>query len=123
MLFDFKNWGNWVVDEYIYIIGVSNISDNFNSYLYYFRPISRLSWGVEVPGESEDTVYVWLDALVNYLTVAGYGSENSSNFSWPPTVHVIGNTFYVIFYLEFHFKLLKLIQNYHNNTNINPIKF
>ena len=62
-----------------------------------FRPISRLSWGVEVPGKSEDTVYVWLDALVNYLTVAGYGNGDATNFSWPPTVHVIGNTFYVIF--------------------------
>ena len=50
------------------------------------RPMSRLSWGVAVPG-GEDTVYVWLDALVNYLTVAGY--KNGSVSCWPPTVQVI----------------------------------
>ena len=49
------------------------------------RPMSRLSWGVAVPG-GEDTVYVWLDALVNYLTVAGY--KNGSVSCWPPTVQV-----------------------------------
>ena len=36
------------------------------------RPRSRLSWGIEVPGDSEQTIYVWFDALVNYLTVTGY---------------------------------------------------
>ncbi len=34
-----------------------------------------------------DTIYVWLDALANYLTVAGYGTPH---FQWPPSVHVIG---------------------------------
>ncbi len=34
-----------------------------------------------------DTIYVWLDALANYLTVAGYGTPT---FQWPPSVHVIG---------------------------------
>jgi methionyl-tRNA synthetase len=36
------------------------------------RPRSRLTWGIEVPGDSEQTIYVWFDALVNYLTVSGY---------------------------------------------------
>jgi methionyl-tRNA synthetase len=36
------------------------------------RPRSRLTWGIEVPGDSEQTIYVWFDALVNYLTVTGY---------------------------------------------------
>ena len=36
------------------------------------RPRSRLSWGIEVPGDPEQTIYVWFDALVNYLTVTGY---------------------------------------------------
>ena len=38
------------------------------------RPRSRLSWGIEVPGDEEQTIYVWFDALVNYLTVTGYPS-------------------------------------------------
>ncbi|KAJ5480828.1 methionine--tRNA ligase [Penicillium diatomitis] len=56
------------------------------------RPAERLSWGIPVPGDSTQTIYVWLDALVNYLTYAGYpfppGSQNSS--IWPADVHVIG---------------------------------
>ena len=39
------------------------------------RPRSRLSWGIEVPGDEEQTIYVWFDALVNYLTVTGYPSK------------------------------------------------
>ena len=34
------------------------------------RPSSRLSWGIPVPGDPSQTIYVWLDALLNYLTVA-----------------------------------------------------
>jgi methionyl-tRNA synthetase len=36
------------------------------------RPTERISWGIKVPGDESQTVYVWLDALVNYLTVTGY---------------------------------------------------
>ena len=39
------------------------------------RPRGRLTWGIEVPGDPEQTIYVWFDALVNYLTVTG--------FPWP----------------------------------------
>jgi len=58
------------------------------------RPSSRLSWGIPVPGDPSQTIYVWLDALANYLTVAGY---NSNDMSWPPSVHVIGKDI-----LKFH---------------------
>ena len=40
------------------------------------RPSSRVFWGIQVPGDSTQTVYVWLDALVNYLTCTGYPNEN-----------------------------------------------
>lgn len=36
------------------------------------RPKARLSWGVGVPGDEEQTIYVWFDALINYLTVTGF---------------------------------------------------
>lgn len=36
------------------------------------RPIDRVSWAIPVPEDNTQTVYVWLDALVNYLTSAGY---------------------------------------------------
>ena len=42
------------------------------------RPKSRLSWGIEVPGDPEQTIYVWFDALVNYLTVTGYPWEDKA---------------------------------------------
>lgn len=58
------------------------------------RPASRLHWGIPVPGDSSQTIYVWLDALVNYLTVAGYPHDNSY---LPIDCHVIGKDI-----LKFH---------------------
>ncbi|PGH18188.1 methionine-tRNA ligase [Polytolypa hystricis UAMH7299] len=56
------------------------------------RPSTRLSWGIGVPGDETQTIYVWLDALVNYLTYAGYpfppGQE--SRHIWPADVQVVG---------------------------------
>lgn len=51
------------------------------------RPSSRLTWGIPVPGDESQTIYVWLDALVNYITAAGYPNTTSM---WPADVHVIG---------------------------------
>ncbi|XP_063611184.1 methionine--tRNA ligase, mitochondrial-like [Penaeus indicus] len=50
------------------------------------RPKKRVSWGIPVPGDSKHTIYVWVDALVNYLTVAGYPDQ----MVWPPDVQVLG---------------------------------
>ncbi|BFZ60625.1 methionyl-tRNA synthetase [Saitoella coloradoensis] len=65
------------------------------------RPRSRLSWGIPVPGDEEHTIYVWLDALTNYLTKAGYpwSSPNTSEYEggWPADIHVIGKDI-----LKFH---------------------
>ena len=57
------------------------------------RPVNRLSWGIPVPDDDSQTIYVWLDALINYLTKANYpfqipGSENTAG--WPADCHVIG---------------------------------
>ena len=56
------------------------------------RPVDRLTWGVRVPNDSSQTIYVWLDALLNYATAAGYpftpGSQNAGG--WPADLHVIG---------------------------------
>uniref|UniRef100_A0A182PA52 Methionine--tRNA ligase, mitochondrial n=1 Tax=Anopheles epiroticus TaxID=199890 RepID=A0A182PA52_9DIPT len=60
------------------------------------RPMNRVSWGVPVPSDTSQSVYVWLDALVNYLTVAGYPKENFRT-RWPPTVQVLGKDI-----LKFH---------------------
>ncbi|NBT85953.1 MAG: methionine--tRNA ligase [Alphaproteobacteria bacterium] len=56
--------------------------------------ISRASfkWGVPVPKDPDHVMYVWLDALTNYLTVLGYPDTNSDDFKkfWPESVHVVG---------------------------------
>ena len=56
------------------------------------RPSSRLQWGIPVPADERQTVYVWLDALMNYLTKAGYPwvPSNEQSAGWPADVHVIG---------------------------------
>ncbi len=48
-----------------------------------------VAWGIPLPNDSSHTLYVWFDALVNYLTVAGYGSKEFKQF-WPADIHLIG---------------------------------
>lgn len=52
---------------------------------------SGFDWGIRIPGDPEHVIYVWFDALINYLTAIGYGS-NEAEFQkwWPASVHVIG---------------------------------
>ena len=51
-----------------------------------------VSWGVPVPFDKGHTIYVWIDALTNYLTGLGYLSDDESLFKkyWPCDVHVVG---------------------------------
>jgi methionyl-tRNA synthetase len=53
---------------------------------------STFSWGIPVPDDPKHVVYVWLDALANYITALGYGSSDASKFDkyWPADVHMIG---------------------------------
>jgi methionyl-tRNA synthetase len=49
------------------------------------------SWGIPVPFDPDQTIYVWFDALLNYITAIGYGSdEDRFQATWPADVHVIG---------------------------------
>lgn len=59
------------------------------------RHKSRLQWGIPVLGDGEQTIYVWLDALVNYLTVAGYPDKHDQ--WWNVAHHIIGKDI-----LKFH---------------------
>ena len=55
--------------------------------------ISRTTfdWGVKVPGDPEHVMYVWVDALTNYITGVGFPDEASANWRfWPADVHIIG---------------------------------
>jgi len=56
--------------------------------------ISRTTfgWGVPVPGNDKHVMYVWLDALVNYMTAVGYPDENAEEYKkfWPASIHMVG---------------------------------
>ena len=59
------------------------------------RPKARLSWGIELPFDPEFVTFVWFDALINYISLAGYLSEPGSGLPeftklWPAAAHVIG---------------------------------
>jgi methionyl-tRNA synthetase len=55
------------------------------------RPKSRLSWGIELPFDSNYVTYVWFDALVNYVSALEYlPKEPALDQFWPPNVHLVG---------------------------------
>jgi methionyl-tRNA synthetase len=59
--------------------------------------VSRTSfnWGIPVPGDEKHVIYVWLDALANYITAVGYGSDSPEDIAkfqkyWPADLHLVG---------------------------------
>ena len=54
------------------------------------RTRGELSWGVPVPGDESQVMYVWIDALSNYITVLGYPDDETWREFWPADVQVIG---------------------------------
>ncbi|KAI1495768.1 methionyl-tRNA synthetase [Biscogniauxia marginata] len=97
---------NWVAPQTRLKPVISWVQNNLED-LSISRPASRLSWGIPVPGDPSQIIYVWVDALVNYLTTAGYplwppGSEHVQG--WPADAHVIGkdiNRFHCIYWPAF----------------------
>ncbi|XP_071556821.1 methionine--tRNA ligase, mitochondrial-like isoform X2 [Temnothorax nylanderi] len=57
---------------------------------------NKVPWAIPSPRDESHSVYVWMDALVNYLTVLGYPNESYKEF-WPPTIQIIGKDI-----LKFH---------------------
>ena len=99
--FRMSKYQNWLI-EYIeqhpdFIQPVSRANEMLNNFL---KPglqdlcVSRTSfkWGVPVDFDPKHVVYVWIDALSNYITALGYESENDSLFQkyWPANVHLVG---------------------------------
>ena len=80
-----------------FIEPISRRNEIFNNFI---KPgledlcVSRTSfdWGVKVKKDPKHVVYVWLDALTNYITALGYGTDNDSLFKkyWPADLHVVG---------------------------------
>lgn len=54
------------------------------------RPVKNLSWGIPVPDDSSQIMYVWIDALSNYITVLGYPESADWQAFWPADVQVVG---------------------------------
>ena len=56
--------------------------------------VSRTSfkWGIPVPSDEKHVIYVWMDALANYITALGWGSDDTSKFDkyWPADLHIVG---------------------------------
>ncbi|PTM54837.1 methionine--tRNA ligase [Desmospora activa] len=53
---------------------------------------TTFDWGIPVPSNPEHVMYVWLDALTNYISALGYGTEDDSKYQqhWPADVHLVG---------------------------------
>jgi methionyl-tRNA synthetase len=54
------------------------------------RPKDKISWGIPVPGDDTQVMYVWFEALLNYITVLGYPEHEEFQQFWPANVQVIG---------------------------------
>jgi len=54
------------------------------------RPKDKIGWGIPVPGDVHQVMYVWFDALMNYITVLGYPEHDDFKNFWPADVQVIG---------------------------------
>ena len=72
------------------------------------REKSSVAWGVPVPGDENHVMYVWVDALSNYITALGYGGSESApeNFKkyWPSAMHLVGKDilrFHTIYWWSF----------------------
>ena len=96
-----SKYQDWIID-YIeshpdFIQPPSRANEMLNNFL---RPglqdlcVSRTSfkWGIPVDFDPKHVVYVWIDALTNYITALGYASDDDSLYKkyWPADVHLVG---------------------------------
>ncbi|CAH2353919.1 methionine--tRNA ligase, mitochondrial [[Candida] railenensis] len=87
---------DFIIPHSRYLSLLNELKENKLEDLSVSRPSSRLTWGIEVPNDETQKVYVWFDALINYITSCGYPSDaffsgataDGAN-PWPGT-HVIG---------------------------------
>src|SRR5206468_3294371 len=54
------------------------------------RPKDKIAWGIPVPGDPSQVMYVWFEALMNYITVLGYPENPDFKNFWPANVQIIG---------------------------------
>ena len=98
--FRLSDWQDWLLDWYERNPGVVAPHARRNEVMSFVRSglrdlsISRTSftWGVPVPDDPKHVMYVWLDALTNYITAVGYPDTASAEFKtfWPADLHMVG---------------------------------
>jgi methionyl-tRNA synthetase len=54
------------------------------------RPKEKIGWGIQVPGDDSQVMYVWFEALMNYITVLGYPEHEDFKSFWPANIQIIG---------------------------------
>lgn len=54
------------------------------------RPKNKIAWGIPVPGDATQVMYVWFEALMNYITILGYPEHQDFKAFWPANVQIIG---------------------------------
>ncbi len=99
--FKMSKYADWLLDYYEkhpdFIQPASRMHEMINNFI---KPgledlaVTRTSfkWGVPVKNDPKHVIYVWIDALSNYITALGYGSDDDSLFKryWPANVHMVG---------------------------------
>jgi methionyl-tRNA synthetase len=80
---------NWIEPRSRMNEVVSWVKNNLED-LSISRPANRLDWGIRVPDDPSQTIYVWIDALINYITVCGFPNLPAEGGPWPADVQVIG---------------------------------
>ena len=72
------------------------------------RQRSSVSWGIPVPGDENHVMYVWMDALTNYITALGYGNAEKASVGferyWQNVVHLVGKDilrFHTVYWFSF----------------------
>ncbi len=69
---------------------IVNVLDEGLSDISVSRPSGKIAWGIPVPGDNTQVMYVWFEALMNYITVLGYPERPDFAKYWPADVQVIG---------------------------------
>ena len=98
--FRMSEWGEWLLDFYKSnpdAVGPATRLNEVRSFVeqgMHDLSISRTTfgWGVKVPGDEKHVMYVWVDALTNYITAAGYPDTGGEKFRtyWPADLHMVG---------------------------------
>lgn len=98
--FKLSEWGDRLLDFYAKNPDFIGPDSSKNEVISFVKSglkdlsISRTTfdWGIKVPGDEKHVMYVWVDALANYITALGYGQDDDSLFKkfWPADVHVVG---------------------------------